>query len=100
MSIRTLHPDLAEVAQHECHEDAEKVTDEIDKFRDWIMTQTHLKVRTDSQFLVGFLRFCKYDMETAQKRLDYYYTYKSTTSQWLKKDGHIDDKILSICTTG
>lgn len=100
-NIRSIAPELADVARIQLNEVAENVPQDIKVFRDWIEKQPHIKARTDDQFLIGFLRYAKYSLENAKKRFEYYYTYKSSTAlELFKIRAVIDDKMLGICTSG
>lgn len=97
--IRPLAPELAAVARTELNEVESHIASKIIELRRWIDEQPYLIARTDDQFLVGFLRFCKYNMDDAKKRIDYYYTYKTTAGDLLKSR-RIDDKVFGICRAG
>uniref|UniRef100_A0A6J0RM57 alpha-tocopherol transfer protein-like isoform X1 n=1 Tax=Bactrocera dorsalis TaxID=27457 RepID=A0A6J0RM57_BACDO len=97
--IRPLAPELAAVARTELNEVETDIASKIIELRRWIEEQPYLTARTDDQFLVGFLRFCKYNMDDAKKRIDYYYTYKTTAGDLLKSR-RIDDKVFGICRAG
>lgn len=97
--IRPLAPELAAVAATELNEVESRIAGDIVELRQWIEDQPYLTARTDDQFLVGFLRFCKYNMDDAKKRIDYYYTYKTTAGDLLKSRC-LDDKVYGICRAG
>lgn len=98
-NLRPLNPELEEVARNDLNEVQSRIPEDLEAFRAWILKEPHLKARTDDQFLIAFLRFCKYNLEDAKKRIDYFYTYK-TTSKDLLKSHCIDDKILEIAKAG
>ncbi|XP_067627425.1 alpha-tocopherol transfer protein isoform X2 [Eurosta solidaginis] len=97
--IRPLAPELAEVARTVNNEVESRIAGDIIELRQWIEDQPYLTARTDDQFLVGFLRFCKYDMDATKKRIDYYFTYKTTAGDLLK-NRRLDDKVYGICRAG
>ncbi|KAH8400747.1 hypothetical protein KR009_000741, partial [Drosophila setifemur] len=97
--IRPLVPELAEVARLQLNEVDTEVLTKIEALRTWINEQSYLKARTDDQFLVAFLRFCKWDVEEAQKRILFYYTYK-TKERELLKGRLVDDKLLESARSG
>jgi len=97
--IRPLTPELAEIASTNLNEVESRIPDDIIELRTWIEQQPYLVARTDDQFLVAFLRFCKYNMDEAKKRIDYYYTYK-TTAVDLLKSRCVDEKIYSMSRAG
>ncbi|CAH0749105.1 unnamed protein product [Diatraea saccharalis] len=78
MPVRPLNPELAKKAREELNEDPERLEDGLRHLKDWLAKQPHLNVNTDDQWLVIFLRGCKYSMEKAKQKLDLYYTLRST----------------------
>ncbi|XP_061393131.1 uncharacterized protein LOC133328590 [Musca vetustissima] len=97
--LRPLNPELEEIARTELNEVKSRIPADLEALREWIKKEPHLKARTDDQFLIAFLRFCKYSLESAKKRIDYFYTYKSSAKDLLKSR-HIDDKIIDIARSG
>ncbi|XP_017012155.2 alpha-tocopherol transfer protein-like [Drosophila takahashii] len=97
--IRSLVPELAEVARSQLGEESSEVAAKIEALRAWIVEQNYLEARTDDQFLVAFLRFCHWDVEAAKKRVLFYYTYKSKERELLKSR-QVDDKLLELARSG
>ncbi|KAH8290205.1 hypothetical protein KR054_001072, partial [Drosophila jambulina] len=97
--IRTLAPELAEVAHTQLNEVDSQVVAKIAALRSWIKSVKYLEARTDDQFLVAFLRFCKWDVEEAKQRVLFYYTYK-TKERELLKSRLVDDKLLELARSG
>ncbi|XP_017066588.1 clavesin-2 [Drosophila eugracilis] len=97
--IRTLVPELAEVARSQLGEDSTTVVAKIEALRTWIVEQNYLEARTDDQFLVAFLRFCHWDVEEAKTRVLFYYSYKSKERELLKSR-LVDDKLLELARSG
>ncbi|KPJ11746.1 Alpha-tocopherol transfer protein-like [Papilio machaon] len=79
--IRELSPDLAHIAKTELNEDPKQTPEDIKHLREWIMKQTHLKARTDHQWLVAMLRGCKFSLERVKEKLDLYYTLRTTSPE-------------------
>lgn len=73
-NIRPLSPALQKIAIEELSEDPSRIDADIETLRAWIQQQPHLKARTDDQFLVAFLRGCKYSLERAKSKIDKFYT--------------------------
>lgn len=97
--LRPLNPELAEIARKDLNEVPSRIPSDLEALREWIKKEPHLKARTDDQFLIAFLRYCKYSLESAKKRIDYFYTYKSSAKD-LIKSRRIDDKIIDIARSG
>ncbi|XP_037941409.1 alpha-tocopherol transfer protein-like [Teleopsis dalmanni] len=75
--IRPLNEELKAIAKNELNEVESRIVEDISTLRTWIQKQPHLRARTDDQFLVTFLRGCKYSIEKAKSKIDYYYTIKA-----------------------
>ncbi|VVC91869.1 unnamed protein product [Leptidea sinapis] len=77
MNIRPLIPELAEIACRELNEDPKRIESDVQHIKDWISKQPHLRARTDDQWIVTFLRGCKYSLERTKEKLDLYYSFRS-----------------------
>lgn len=98
-NLRKLVPELEEVARTQLNENSETRDELIVAFRNWINEQDYLVARTDDQFLVAFLRFCQWDLEEAQKRIVFFYDYK-TKERGLLKSRLVDDKLYELARSG
>ncbi|KAK4876425.1 hypothetical protein RN001_012847 [Aquatica leii] len=76
MSIRELSAQLQSKAQLELHEVPNRVREDIDTIKEWIHQQTHLIARTDDQWILSFLRGCKFSLERTKTKLISYYTMR------------------------
>lgn len=76
-NIRPLPPLLQKIAIEQLHENPEQIESDLLSLKDWISKQEHLNARTDDQFLIAFLRGCKYSLETVKNKLEQFYTLKS-----------------------
>uniref|UniRef100_A0A1A9WEC8 CRAL-TRIO domain-containing protein n=1 Tax=Glossina brevipalpis TaxID=37001 RepID=A0A1A9WEC8_9MUSC len=77
LELRPLNEDLQKKAKEELNEIPERIGEELNAFKTWIEKQPHLRANTDDQFLIAFLRGCKYNLEKAKKKIDAYYTLKT-----------------------
>lgn len=75
--LRPLNEDLQKTANEELNEVPKRTAEYLRDFRTWIDQQPHLHANTDNQFLIAFLRGCKYSLEKAKAKIDTYYTLKS-----------------------
>lgn len=71
---RPLPKELQEIAKNQLNEDPEKIIQFLALLKDWIAKTPHLKARTDDQFLLSFLRSCKFNIERTKSKLDGFYT--------------------------
>ncbi|XP_030565682.1 alpha-tocopherol transfer protein-like [Drosophila novamexicana] len=75
--IRPLSASLQRTAIEELNEVPERLDADIAALRTWIEQQPHMRARRDDQFLVAFLRGCKFSLEKAKSKLDRYYTLRT-----------------------
>ncbi|KAH9645179.1 hypothetical protein HF086_005724 [Spodoptera exigua] len=69
MSVRPLTPALEKKAREELNEDPKRLKDDLQHIKDWLAKQPHLKARTDDQWLVAFLRGCKFSLERTKEKV-------------------------------
>lgn len=99
MVLRPLNSKLQKVAEQELSEVPSRVESDIEVLRDWIVKQPHLNARTTDQFLVAFLRGCKFSLEKAKQKIDLYYTMRALTPE-LFTSREVNAKILEIFRVG
>lgn len=75
--IRPLSANLQRIAIEELNEVPERLGADIETLRTWLKQQPHLRARIDDQFLVAFLRGCKFSLEKAKSKLDKFYTLRT-----------------------
>ncbi|XP_028043362.1 alpha-tocopherol transfer protein-like [Bombyx mandarina] len=97
MSVRALSPELAEKARKELNEDPSRINSDIQHLKDWLSKQPHLRARTDDQWLLSFLRGCKFSLERTKEKLDLYYSVRTTAPELfsIKPSNPLFDEILS-----
>ncbi|XP_037951006.1 alpha-tocopherol transfer protein-like [Teleopsis dalmanni] len=98
-NIRPLNDKLAKRAQEELGEVPERIDSDIEMLREWMLKQTYIKGRTDDQFLVAFLRGCKYSIEKAKHKIDSFYAMRGVVPE-LYKDRFVDDRKIEILRQG
>ncbi|CAH2104807.1 unnamed protein product [Euphydryas editha] len=98
MGIRSLSPELAEKARVELNEDPNRVASDLQYLKDWLSKQPHLRACTDDQWLVAFLRGCKYSLERTKEKLDLYYSLRTIAPDLfnVKHDDSKFDELLNI----
>nr|XP_049708172.1 alpha-tocopherol transfer protein-like [Helicoverpa armigera] len=98
MSVRALTPVLAEKARVELNENPNTLKDDLQNIKDWLAKQPHLNARIDDQWLVGFLRGCKFSLERTKEKLDLYYSVRTTAPELfrIKHTDPLFDEILSL----
>ncbi|XP_005187769.1 retinol-binding protein pinta [Musca domestica] len=77
-AVRPLSPKLQKIAIEELNEDPLKIPGFLYDFKNWIKEQKYLHVRhDDDQFLIQFLRASRYDLQEAEKKLDYFHAFRT-----------------------
>ncbi|KAL0849063.1 hypothetical protein ABMA28_013425 [Loxostege sticticalis] len=98
MPVRPLTPELAEKARLELNEDPKRIESDLQHLKEWIAKQPHLRARTDDQWLIVFLRGCKYSLERAKEKLDLYYTMRTAVPELFntKPSNELFNEILDL----
>lgn len=97
--IRPISAELRQVAETELNEVPARLPDDLKALRDWLAKQPHLKARQDAQFLVAFLRGCKFSLEKAKSKLDYFYTLKTMMPE-VFANRQMDERNIAVCRAG
>ncbi|TMW50310.1 hypothetical protein DOY81_004587 [Sarcophaga bullata] len=98
--IRPLPPFLQKVATEELNEDPERIEEHIQTLKTWIEQQPHLRARTDDQFLLAFLRNCKYNLEKVKTKIDNYYMLKTKCPDLFTLQTLSEDEIKDLLRLG
>uniref|UniRef100_A0A1I8MTM3 CRAL-TRIO domain-containing protein n=1 Tax=Musca domestica TaxID=7370 RepID=A0A1I8MTM3_MUSDO len=98
--IKPLDSALQKIATEELSEVPSRIAEDLESFKLWIEQQPHLKARTDDQFLIQFLRGCKYSMERAKVKIDLYYTLKTKFPQMFGVYDVDDRQLRRMCRLG
>lgn len=98
--IRKLSPALQKVACAELNEEPDRIQADIDALRLWLNQTPNLKSREDDQFLVTFLRGCKYSLEKAKKKIELFYTARTVTPEFFSKRDPRDPFMMEIINLG
>ncbi|KAH8286870.1 hypothetical protein KR018_003571 [Drosophila ironensis] len=98
--IRPLTPELQKAAFEQVKEDPQRLEGDLEAFKAWIGQQPHLNPRLDDQFLVAFLRGCKYSLERAKSKLDQYYTLRTKYPEYFTITSTTEGKFREIHRTG
>ncbi|XP_037941863.1 retinol-binding protein pinta-like [Teleopsis dalmanni] len=75
--LRPLSEELQKAAIEQLNEVPERIPSDLEALKTWIKQQPYLNIRTDDQFLIAFLRGCKYSLEKAKAKIDKFYTLRT-----------------------
>lgn len=98
--IRPLCPALSKIAAEELNEKPERIQNDLDILREWIIKTPHLRARIDDQFLVTFLRGCKYSLERAKQKLDTFYTVRTLIPELIKNRDPMNERLQAMIRLG
>lgn len=98
--IREISAELQEAAKRNLHEVPERIEADLAALKTWIDQQPHLNPRTDDQFLIAFLRGCKYSLEKTKSKLDKYYTLRTKYPELFNVTDVNDPKFREIHRLG
>lgn len=99
-NIRLLSKELQIKAETELNEVAGRLVSDVETFKNWIKKSAHLNGRTDDQFLLFFLRGCKFSLEKAKQKYDLYYTVRSGLPEIIGNRDPTDKKVLNLLKLG
>lgn len=100
LKIRKLSDELQKVAIEELNEVPERMRSDVEALRTWLQQTPHLKSRDDDQFIVTFLRGCKYSLEKAKRKIEMFYTAKTNTPEFFGIRDPTDNSIQEIMQLG
>lgn len=100
VNIREISPELQKKAETELNEVSSRIEEDIQTLRTWIGKQSHLRARTDDQFLITFLRGSKYSLERAKEKLDLYFTVRELMPEMFQNRDPADPTTLEIIRLG
>ncbi|XP_055532754.1 retinol-binding protein pinta-like [Wyeomyia smithii] len=99
-NIRPLSDALSKKAIAELNERPERIQEDLNAFRQWIAKTAYMRSRIDDQFLIAFLRGCKYSLERAKEKLDMFYTVRTMSPELIRGRDPEDPKTLEIIRLG
>lgn len=99
LQIKPLSEKLQKVACEELGEVPQRIPEDLKTLKTWISHQPHLKCRTEDQFLVQFLRGCKFSLERAKEKLEHFYSLRTKYSDMLETCDVDDEKFRTYFNT-
>lgn len=97
----TLNADALKTASLELREDDSTREQALEQFRHWIQKHPAIKkCRTDSLFLLRFLRTKKFSLPMAQEMFERYLTIRQLYPEWFQKLDINDPDLEAIIDSG
>lgn len=84
MGLRSLSEEFQARAIEDLNEDPDRREKDIEHIKEWLKKQPHLNARMDDQWLLTFLRGCKFSLERTKEKLDAYYTLRTALPEYFK----------------
>ncbi|XP_067627406.1 retinol-binding protein pinta-like [Eurosta solidaginis] len=100
LKIRPISEQLQKIAVEELNEVPERIDADIEAVRTWIKQQPHLRARDDDQFLIAFLRGCKYSLEKVKGKIDKFYTFRTKYPECFGAFDVDDEDVRRIINAG
>lgn len=92
-SIRPISKELSEKAEKELNENPHRIEETLKSLREWLNKQPHLRIRTEDQHLLTFLRGCKWSLQKTKQKIDYFYTLKTLVPDFFSDRDPLSDEI-------
>lgn len=99
-NTRILSHSLQRKVIQELSEVPANVDAELQELRNWINHFPHLTARVDDQFLITFLRGSKHNVERALRKIEMFYTCRTSLPELMMNRDPLDPKILEIIRLG
>lgn len=98
-NLRRLSKELQTVAEAELNENLDKLEENVGVLREWLVETYKIDARTDDQFLVNFLRCCKYSLGRTKEQIDAHYTFRHAEPD-IFRGRVVSDDFISFMRTG
>ncbi|KAB0791838.1 hypothetical protein PPYR_03638 [Photinus pyralis] len=82
MEVRPLPDYLQKVVENELNEVPSRVSDDIRAIKEWLAKQPHLNACTDDQWILMFLRGCKFRLQTVKEKMEEFYLLRTIMSDY------------------
>lgn len=99
-NIRPISDELSKLAKEELNEVTAEISERVTTLRTWISSQPQLIAEFDDQFLVTYLRGCKYDLERTKKKIICNFSAITSMADLLTERDPTDPSILEIIRSG
>lgn len=100
VNLRPISAALHEKAKRELNEKPERIEEDLAALRQWLARTPHIRARIDDQFLVTFLRGCKYSLERAKEKIDMFYSVRTAIPELMRNRDPDRGRIREIVRLG
>lgn len=100
LELKTLPIELKKVAETELGEVDNRLASDLQALKTWIEQEPHLNAPSADQFLVQFLRGCKFSLEKAKSKIDLFFTLKTKFSHLFNINDINDKKFRKVYVQG
>lgn len=100
VNIRPLSSELQQKAILELNEDPDEIENELVELKSKITQFPYLKSRLDDQFLIGFLRNCKHNVNLALRKIEKFYSCRTALPELMENRDPLDPRVLEILRLG
>ncbi|KAK4879671.1 hypothetical protein RN001_007817 [Aquatica leii] len=97
---RNISDALQKKAVIELNENVIRRNEDIELIRKWLNQQPHLNANLDDQYILNFLRGCKFSLQKTKEKLDMFYTMKSLLPEFYKDRDPFRPEIQEILKLG
>jgi len=100
MAFRPISNELQKKAEDELNEVPSRIQEDLHHLREWIQKQPHLNVRLDDQWLLAFVRGCKFSLEKTKQKLESFYTLRTLVPEFFSNRDPLTPEIQEILSLG
>ncbi|XP_049547062.1 alpha-tocopherol transfer protein-like [Anopheles darlingi] len=99
-NIRNISSTMAEIAKAQINEDTSQVDSHLSVIKSWLIECNLQCGPIDDQFLMAFLRGCKFSLEKVKKKIVLFYNIRSELPQIIQNRDPIDMDVLRVIRMG
>ncbi|KAK5645324.1 hypothetical protein RI129_006624 [Pyrocoelia pectoralis] len=100
MAIRTISPELLKLAELELNEVPNRRLEDIEQIQKWLKTDPRIKGRDDDQWILSFLRGCKFSLERTKEKLAHYYMMRTVAPEFLRNRDPLRPELQELLKLG
>uniref|UniRef100_A0A336LTX9 CSON004507 protein n=1 Tax=Culicoides sonorensis TaxID=179676 RepID=A0A336LTX9_CULSO len=98
--IRPLTTELNQIALRDLNESSERIQNDVETIRNWMHQIGYIRGREDAQFIIAFLRGCKFSLERTKEKIDLFYTGRFIVPEFYNGKRYQDERIIELLKLG